>query len=124
VPFYLINFSIETSATDAQLGTSDPVPSIDDDAGRLNGQLTAWVAQWNGQSFNQGTPKPNGTVPPPTTPLTGTYNSTTRAFTLQWKSLIVGGPFNGFTGSWHLAGTFAPASSSSSGGLPLPVPPL
>jgi hypothetical protein len=124
VPFYLINFSIETAATDAQLGTSDPVPSIDDDAGRLNGQLTAWVAQWNGQSFNQGTPKPNGTVPPPTTPLTGTYNSTTRAFTLEWKSLIVGGPFNGFTGSWHLAGTFAPVSSSSSGGLPLPVPPL
>jgi hypothetical protein len=29
---------------------------------------------------------------------------------LTWKSLIVGGQFNGFTGYWHLEGTFVPAS--------------
>lgn len=122
VPFYAINFSAETAATDAQTGGHDPVPSILDDNGQLAGQITAWNAQWNGQSFNQGTPKPNGTVPAPTTPLTGTYDATTHAFTLQWKSLIVGGPFNGFTGYWRLTGTFVPASSSS-GGLLRPVPP-
>jgi hypothetical protein len=121
VPFYAINFSAETAATDAQTGGQDPVPSILDDNGQLTGQITAWDAQWNGQSFNQGTPKPNGTVPAPTTPLSGTYDATTHAFTLQWKSLIVGGPFNGFTGYWHLTGTFVPAPSSSGGLLP-PIP--
>jgi hypothetical protein len=120
VPFYGIDFSVETASTDAQTGLHDPIPVIDDDNGQLSGQVTAWLAQWNGQSFNQGTPKPNATVPAPTTPVSGTYDATTRAFTLQWKSLIVGGPFNGCTGSWHLAGTFVPESSST-GVLP-PVP--
>ena len=89
----------------------DALPAITALHGALSGQLTAWNAQWNGQSFNQGTPKPDGTLPTPTTKLSGTYNATTRAFTLTWKSRIVGGPFNGFTGSWHLAGTFVPAQS-------------
>lgn len=124
VPFYAINFSVETSATDAQQGVADPLPSINDLNGTLNGQLTAWDAQWNGQSFNQGTPKPNGTLPAPTTALTGTYDQATKAFTLEWKSLIVGGPFNGFTGYWHLAGTFVPQSSGTGTGSPIPIPPL
>jgi hypothetical protein len=124
VPFYLIDFSVETSATDVQTGTPDPLPKIVDTGGTLSGQITAWVAQWNGQSFNQGTPKPNGTLPAPTTALTGTYDAATHGFTLAWKSLIVGGPFNGFTGSWHLAGTFVPAAGSSGSSLlpPLPLP--
>ncbi len=124
VPFYLINFSVETSTADAQTGGQDPLPRIIDNNGALSGEITAWVAQWNGQSFNQGTPKPNGTLPAPTTPLTGTYDATTHQFTLAWKSLIVGGPFNGFTGSWHLAGTFVPAPASSSGSSLLPPLPL
>jgi hypothetical protein len=119
VPFYGVNFSIETSATDAQTGTHDPLPVIDDLNGKLNGQITAWDAQWNGNSFNQGTPKPDGTLPGLTTKVTGTYDATTQKFTLQWESLIVGGPFNGFTGAWFLAGTFVPQSSSI-----LPLPPL
>jgi hypothetical protein len=118
VPFYLVNFSTETSSADAQVGNPDPLPSILNDNGRLSGQLTAWVAQWNGQSFNQGTPKPDGSVPPPTTPLTGTYDASSHKFTLVWRSLIVGGPFNGFTGLWHLSGTFVPVASPS-GLLPL-----
>jgi hypothetical protein len=121
VPFYGIDFSVETAATDAQTGLHDPIPVIDDDNGQLSGQVTAWLAQWDGQSFNQGTPKPDGTVPAPTTPVTGTYDPTTHAFTLQWKSLIVGAPFNGYTGSWYLSGTFVPETSSSGGLLP-PVP--
>jgi hypothetical protein len=113
VPFYLVNFSTETSSTDAQVGNQDPLPSIVNDNGQLSGQLTAWDAQWNGQSFNQGTPKPDGSVPPPTTPLTGTYEASSHRFTLVWKSLIVGGPFNGFAGLWHLSGTFVPVASAS-----------
>jgi len=106
--FYLVNFSVETLPTDAQTGGSDPAPSIVNNGGQLSGQVTAWVAQWNGQSFNQGTPKPDGTVPSPTTHLSGTYDATSQQYTLDWKSLIVGGPFNGFTGVWHLTGTFVP----------------
>jgi hypothetical protein len=109
VPFFGTNFSIVTAATDPQLGTPDPLPDIQFKNGKLSGQITAWAAQWNGQSFNQGTPKPDGSTPPPTTPLSGTYDSAARKFTLDWKSRIVGGPFNGFTGVWHLAGTFVPA---------------
>jgi hypothetical protein len=125
VPFYGINFSVETAPTDAQTGTSDPVPVVRDADGVLSGQLTAWDAQWNGQSFNQGTPKPNGTTPAPTTPLTGSYDAASGRFTLQWKSLIVGGPFNGFTGLWHLAGTFIPAKpATKSTGLGTPLPTL
>lgn len=106
--FFNNKFGIVTDAIDPQTGATDPLPSIVNTAGRLSGQLTAWAAQWNGSSFNQGTPKPDGRYPGTTTPLTGTYDVITRHFVLTWKSLIVGGPFNLFTGAWHLEGTFVP----------------
>jgi len=108
--FFQIDFSIVTDAVDAQTGQADPLPRIVLQDGRLSGQTTAWVAQWNGLSFNQGSPKPDGTSPGSTTPVSGTYDAATKHFVLQWKSLIVGGPFDGFTGGWHLEGTFVPAS--------------
>jgi hypothetical protein len=110
VGFEATNFSVDTNAKDVQTGQADPIPQIYDNGGTLSGQITAWDAQWNGQSFNQGTPKPDGTSPAATTALSGTYDPTTGAFTLTWRSQIVGGPFNGFSGLWHLAGTFVPAS--------------
>ena len=110
VGFEGTNFSIDTNPTDVETGQPDPIPQIYDDNGTLSGQITAWDAQWNGQSFNQGTPKPDGTSPAPTTALSGTYDAATGAFTLSWRSRIVGGPFNGFSGYWHLSGTFVPAS--------------
>jgi hypothetical protein len=109
VAFEGTNFSIVTNATDVQTGQPDPIPQVYDDNGTLSGQITAWAAQWNGQSFNQGTPKPDGTSPGATTALSGTYDAATGAFTLTWRSQIVGGPFDGFSGVWHLAGTFVPA---------------
>jgi hypothetical protein len=121
VPFYGVNFSAETGSTDAQTGAKDPVPQVKLNGSTLSGEVSAWDAQWNGQSFNQGTPKPDGRTPAPTTPLSGTYNAATKHFTLQWKSLIVGGPFNGFTGLWHLEGTFVPDVASSSAPATLPV---
>jgi hypothetical protein len=108
VSFFNTDFSIVTAPTDPQVGAPDPLPEIKLDGGKLSGQVTAWAAQWNGQSFNQGTPKPDGSTPAPTTPLSGTYDSSNGRFVLSWKSLIVGGPFNGFTGSWHLEGIFQP----------------
>jgi hypothetical protein len=80
------------------------------DNGHLSGQITAWAAQWNGQSFNQGSPKPNGvTDPPKTVALSGTYDARTGKYVLNWRSHIFNGPFNNFIGLWHLEGTFVPA---------------
>ena len=107
--FFQIDFSIVTGAVDAQTGQADPLPRIVTQNGQLTGQATAWDAQWNGLSFNQGSPKPDGTSPGHTQPVTGTYDGASGHFVLQWKSLIVGGPFDGFYGSWHLEGTFVPA---------------
>ena len=109
--FFAIDFSIVTDAVDAQTLQADPLPQISVQDGKLNGQTTAWVAQWNGLSFNQGSAKPDGTSPGLTQPVTGTYDATSGHFVLLWKSQIVGGPFNGFTGSWHLEGTFVPAAT-------------
>lgn len=109
--FFAIDFSIVTGAVDAQTSQADPLPQISVQDGKLTGQTTAWVAQWNGMSFNQGSPKPDGASPGHTEPVSGTYDAATGRFVLQWKSLIVGGPFDGYTGSWHLEGTFVPAAS-------------
>ena len=68
-------------------------------------------AEWNRQYFNQGSPKPDGSKPGITSPVTGTFDAKTRAFTLEWTSSIVGGPFNGFTGQWHLEGTYVNCGS-------------
>jgi 23S rRNA pseudoU1915 N3-methylase RlmH len=117
LPFFSINFGIATQASDLQdidLGVNppetDPLPSVVDTDGVLSGQVTAWTAGWNEQWFNQGSPKPNGALPTGSTPLTGAYDAADGQYTLEWHSLIVGGQFNGFVGSWHLAGTFVAAS--------------
>jgi hypothetical protein len=107
--FTAIDFSIATNRKDPQTGLSVPPPSISVANGKLSGQVEAGSAAWNKLYFNQGSPKPNGSHPGLTEPLTGTYNARTHAFVLTWTSQVVGGPFNGFTGYWHLAGTFVPA---------------
>ena len=108
--FFGFNFGIVTQATDPQSGEADPLPSITDNGGQLSGQLTAWAVGWNGEWFNQGSPKPSGALPHGTTAVTGTYDAATGHYTLEWKSVIIGGPFNGFLGSWHLEGTFVVAA--------------
>jgi hypothetical protein len=101
-----VDFSLSTSAKDAQTGLTVPAPAITDTAGKLTGQLKAFTAEWNKQFFNQGSPKPDGGTPGITSPVTGTYDEATHAFTISWASSIVGGPFNGFTGVWHFEGVF------------------
>jgi hypothetical protein len=107
--FTEINFSIATNKKDPQTGQSVPPPSIIDVDGKLSGQIEAWSAAWNKLYFNQGSPKPGGSHPGLTRPLSGTYDAATHAFVLSWTSEVVGGPFNGFTGYWHLVGTFSPS---------------
>lgn len=101
-----INFSVVTASRDAQTGKKVSAPSIKVLNGRLSGDLRAFAANWNNLSFNQGSPKPNGTRPGLTASVTGTYNAKTHAYVLNWTSAIIGGPFNGFTGVWHLTGVF------------------
>jgi len=109
--FFNAKFSVSTQPKDPQTAKAVPAPSISyDGAGHLTGDLRAFGAWWNKGKFNQGAPKPDGTKPGLTAGPTGTYNTKTRTFTLDWTSQIVGGPFNGFTGQWHLQGTFVPSA--------------
>jgi len=107
--FTAIDFSIATNPTDPQTGLAVPRPVVKVKNGKLSGQVEAWGADWNNLHFNQGSPKPDGTKPGLTQAVSGTYNAKTHAFVLIWASVVVGGPFNGFTGYWHLQGRFKPA---------------
>jgi hypothetical protein len=107
-PFFGVPFSTATEETDRQTGTDVPVPAITFDCGGgLAGDVRAFQAGWNRQFFNQGAPKPDGSTPEGTTGPAGTYDPATQAYSLTWTSRIVGGPFNNFTGVWHLEGTFS-----------------
>jgi hypothetical protein len=104
--FTAIDFGISTNSTDPQTKKEVQAPHIVAANGKLSGQISAWSASWNNLYFNQGSPKPDGSRPGLTTPVSGTYDATTHAFVLTWASQIVGGPFNGFSGYWHLQGRF------------------
>ncbi|HEY1829644.1 MAG TPA: hypothetical protein VGG38_05295 [Acidimicrobiales bacterium] len=132
--FFDVKFSISTNKVDPQTKTACAPPVVVLKNGKLTADLSSWAASWNNQNFNQGAPKPVSSTAAkspgekeaqaawdfvsqkylgaqPTSTVTGsgatgTYNAKTGQFTLQWTSLIVGGPFNGFTGLWHLAGVY------------------
>jgi hypothetical protein len=107
--FAFINYTVLTAPKDPQTGLDVPAPSISVADGKLSGQLQAFSAAWNKQYFNQGSPKPDGSSPGLTRPVTGTYNADTKAYTLEWTSQIAGGPFNNFSGVWHIEGVFEPS---------------
>ena len=141
--FFGVRFSISTNQVDLQTKTAVAPPTVVLDNGKLEADLSSWAASWNNQNFNQGAPKPVTSTgakspgqqqtqrawdwvsrrwldaaPKPTvtgTGATGTFDPRTDAFVLEWTSLIVGGPFNGFTGMWHLEGVFQPSASAPSG---------
>lgn len=105
--FFAVGFALATNPTDPQTETDTPAPELSaDDSGVLSGDLSAAGVDWNGQSFNQGAPKPDGSTSDGTTAPVGTYDPDTGAYTLEWTSTIAGGAFDGFTGVWHLEGTF------------------
>jgi hypothetical protein len=115
--FFGVQFGLATDPVDRQTGKSvPPLVLRADSSGAISGDVRAWAATWNKQNFNQGAPKPDGSSPGLTTAAHGTYNAATGAFVVEWASTVVGGPFNDFTGVWHLAGTFR--SSSAPGQAP------
>jgi len=91
-PFTAINFSAATTSK-----TSSQAPSISASGRKLRGQVQAFTASWNKQAFGQGSSN-----------VTGSYNSKSHHYAMQWTSKVKGGPFNGFLGTWHLEGTFQP----------------
>ena len=116
--FFGVKFSVSTNKVDPQTGLKPALPAITATGTTLSGDLSALSASWNTQFFNQGAPKPDGTTPGLTQAVSGSYNPSTLAFTITWRSLIVGGPFDGFTGEWHLAGTFVPNVQITTASLP------
>jgi hypothetical protein len=104
-----INLSIATDKRDPVSGIAVPAPSIVDAKGKLTGQVAAWSIAWKKMFMNQGSLKPGQSLRRTHSTLSGIYNRSTRAFVLMWTSPVVGGPFDGFTGYWHLEGTFNPA---------------
>lgn len=114
--FYGTSFATATSPVDPQTRRSVPAPRVTVSGSRLTADLRSFAVTWNNQDFNQGAPKPDGTTPGNTALGTGTYDASTGAFTLNWASQIVGGPFDKFTGSWHFEGRFVPAGASSPSG--------
>ena len=103
--FFAVRFGISTNEVDPQTGSEVPAPAATIDGTTITVDHRALSVSWNGQHFNQGAPGPDGSG----SPATGTYDSASGAYTLDWTTTVVGGPFNGFTGVWHLAGTFTPA---------------
>jgi hypothetical protein len=121
--FFGAKFATATNEKDPQTGGSSKVPEVVyDGAGKLSGNLSAFAAAWNNQHFNQGAPKPDGSKPGLTSGPDGTFDPTTKKFTIEWMTTIVGGPFNNFTGKWHLEGVYegtlpaAVAAPTTSGG--------
>ena len=105
--FFGAKFATATNQTDPQTNLATVLPAITHDGnGKLSGDLRAFAAAYQGQHFNQGAPKPDGSTPGATTLPSGTYNAATKNFAIEWTSTIVGGPFNNFTGKWHFEGTF------------------
>jgi hypothetical protein len=110
-----------------------PVPTgtVDDSTGVLSMNLTSYFANWNGTDFNQGSATASTDfIPSAGTPVPAdeagsvTCAGTSCTFTnLEWQSLIVGGPFNGKTGTWTLSGslTISPGFSSAGGIIPTPA---
>jgi hypothetical protein len=102
--WFAVAFGLATNERDPQTNKKTRLPTVVADGEKLSGDLSALAASWNGQHFNQGAPKPGGSMPGATSALTGTYDESTGAYTLTWTSQIVGGPFNNFTGVWRLSG--------------------
>ena len=105
-PFFAVAFANATNALDPQTNAKTAVPKIVVTDGKLSGDLSAYAAAWNKQHFNQGAPKPDGQRPGLTSGPSGTYDAASKRYRLDWSSQIIGGPFNDFTGVWHLEGTF------------------
>jgi len=114
-PFYGTSFATSSNKVDPQTHLAVSPPSVIASGDTLHATLPGFAVTWNSQYFNQGAPKPDGSDPGNTRAPTGTYDPSTGAFTLSWTSQVVGGPFDKFTGQWHLQGYFHPAGTKAKG---------
>lgn len=105
-------FSVSTNRTDPQTKTVVPPPTVVVHDGVLTANFSSWSASWNKQDFNQGAPKPGASGG---ASATGAIDVRTGHFYLQWTSVVVGGPFNGFTGIWRLQGVYQPSGRAPAG---------
>ncbi len=71
--------------------------------------LSSWEVYWNGSVFEQG-PRPDNTIPEFELAM-GTVDVVSGEYTLNWKSQILGGPFDGVNGFWYLEGQFTNVSA-------------
>jgi len=82
-------------------GGNHPAPTgiVDFATGTLSLDMSSLYANWNGIDFNQGNANAMGTVT--------SFDAAAGTFTynMTWTSIVVGGPFNGQTGTWSIAGT-------------------
>ncbi|WP_069164992.1 hypothetical protein, partial [Nocardia altamirensis] len=123
VRFYGVDFATATNPTDPQTGSGTGVPQLFSDGGQVSGDLSSLGVTWNNQVFNQGSPKPGGGLPGKTSPLHGTIDGAGN-FVIEWTSQIVGGPFNNFTGLWHLAGQYrGSVPQAAPAAAPIAAPP-
>ncbi|KAA0022711.1 hypothetical protein [Antrihabitans cavernicola] len=120
VRFYGVGFATATNQVDPQTGSSAAAPQLYATGNSLSGDLSSLGVTWNNQVFNQGAPKPGGDLPGKTRALSGSIDPATGSFVVEWTSQIVGGPFNNFTGLWHLAGQYRGGTSLQA---PAPVAP-
>ncbi|MHB1528913.1 MAG: VPLPA-CTERM sorting domain-containing protein [Acidiferrobacteraceae bacterium] len=102
-----------TAASASGASGGGPVPSATI-SGLANGDtitanLSSFFANWNGSNFNQGNSAATGTI--------SNVSGTSFNYTLNWTSLISGGPFNGQTGTWVFNGT-----GSTTAVTPVPAP--
>jgi hypothetical protein len=111
--FFGVAFGLSADPTELQSKKSVPAITISESGGVLSADLRAFTASWNSQYFNQGAPKADGSSPGLTTKAKGTLDPSSGAFVLEWASTVVGGPFNDFTGAWHLEGVFHPAGTNA-----------
>ena len=121
--FFGVNFAVASNARDPQTGVATAAPALRRSGSTLSGDLRAVGVAWNRQHFNQGAPKPDGTTPGQTRLPSGTIDTATRAYTLEWASTIVGGPFNNFTGLWHLQGIYDGPLGGTQSTTPVPAGP-
>lgn len=119
--FFGVKFGLSTDPTELQSKKSVPSITVSENDGALSADLRAFTASWNNQYFNQGAPKADGSSPGLTTKVTGTLNPSTNAFVLEWASTVVGGPFNDFTGVWHLEGVFHSAAAAATAAANAPA---
>ncbi|MFJ4650701.1 hypothetical protein ACIP5Y_05400 [Nocardia sp. NPDC088792] len=123
VRFYGVDFATATNPTDPQTGAATALPRLFSDGGRLSGDLSSLGVTWNNQVFNQGSPKPGGGLPGKTGPISGSIDQAGN-YVIEWTSQIVGGPFNNFTGLWHLAGHYqGTVPQAAPAAAPIAAPP-